>query len=396
MSDGHGDDKGTGGDNGAGYDKGTRTSFQDGKEREEGVRRYYEFRDLVGQVRNLREIYAEFKAAGDEIEQKRVAGLLKPKVEQYLAANFPVEDLVERCQQLLPELNALVLAPPAPTVITPPSVPSPAPGARPAIVRAPALRTSPEPSVPPQPDRVLLNPDSYLRLENIVCVDADGNEFERYGELYVRKDIFRNQPGQTQKSFASYKAVVHCEQNGLFLPSFALSCNILQALYQRRSDTEIKTVLDQYKDKGNDIGYHAQNSLVDFARQQVIHYPTAADFDETGAVNASRQRKTAAFDSSALQNELLKDALRKAAPVRYVKQLTGLREPQILVEMGQYFGKPAKLWFAWKGLKGVGFTGKRAAWLGCGSAGTGLNAYDNLEGNGAARGVSLVAPQGAT
>ncbi|MEK6951101.1 MAG: hypothetical protein AABX13_05250 [Nanoarchaeota archaeon] len=390
MSDGNRDGNGTGDDNG------TRTStpFQEEEAREEGIQRYYKNRDLADRVRNTMGIYEQFKDNGDKVQQERVAGLLLPKVQEYLAAKFPVEDLVERCQGLLPELTALVPAPPAPTVITPSPVPSPAPGARPAIVRAPALRTSPEPSVPPQPDRVLLNPDSYLRLENIVCVDADGNEFERYGELYVRKDIFRNQPGQTQKSFASYKAVVHCEQNGLFLPSFALSCNILQALYQRRSDTEIKTVLDQYKDKGNDIGYHAQNSLVDFARQQVIHYPTAADFDETAAVNASRQRKTAAFDSSALQNELLESALRKAAPARYVKQLTGLRDPQILVEMGQYFGRPAKLWFAWMELNSARFTEKRAAWLGCSSSYLNLDAYLNLDHYGAARGVSLEAPVG--
>src|SRR3989338_759387 len=37
-----------------------------------------------------------------------------------------------------------------------------------------------------------------IRLENIVCVDADGVEFERYDQLYVRRDIFCYANGQQQ------------------------------------------------------------------------------------------------------------------------------------------------------------------------------------------------------
>ena len=50
-------------------------------------------------------------------------------------------------------------------------------------------------------------------------------------------------------------------------------------------------MLDQYKDKGNGIGYDAQNSIVDFTQQQVIHYPKAADFEGRNIINTARQRR---------------------------------------------------------------------------------------------------------
>ena len=233
----------------------------------------------------------------------------------------------------------------------------------------------------------------YIKLENLVCVDADGNEFERYGELYVRTDIFRDQRGQ-QQNFTPYNGAVYCEQNGLFLPSFALSCNILQALFQQRSIPEIKRVLDHYKDKGNGTGYHGQNTIIDFGAENVIHYPTATEFNQTGAVNSARSRRRGTFDKSTLQDCLLEDALREAEPTRYVKQLSGLRNPSILVEIGDYFGRPAKLWFPWNGKKGANYREKRAAWLGCDSINFNLFAYSNLDIYDAARGVRFDMPAG--
>ena len=247
---------------------------------------------------------------------------------------------------------------------------------------------------PPPNPACVINAGDYLKLENLLCVDADGNEFEKYGELYVRKYIFRDDQRQ-QLNFTPYNAAVYCEQNGLFLPSFALSCNILQALFQQRSNPEIKAVLDQYKDQGNGAGYHAQNSIVDFAQQQVIHYPTAADFEVGNIINTARQRRTGNFDKSALQDELLDVALGNPAVTRYVQQSTGLRNPCILVEIGDYFGRPAKLWFPWIGPNGAGFTGKRAVWLGCNLVNFYLYAYNVLNSSYAVRGVRLGAPPGA-
>ncbi|MFH0752157.1 MAG: hypothetical protein V1914_01010, partial [archaeon] len=102
----------------------------------------------------------------------------------------------------------------------------------------------------------IVNKNSYLVLEDICCVDSDGIEFERYGELFVAKDIVRDVDG-SQVSFTPYAAVVHLEKQKMFLPSVALSCNILAYLYANKEDSEVNKVLMQYKDKGNGRGWHA-------------------------------------------------------------------------------------------------------------------------------------------
>ncbi len=233
----------------------------------------------------------------------------------------------------------------------------------------------------------------YIKLENISCVDAEGHEFERYGELYVAKDIVRN-PDNSHISKTPYQWAVYFEPQGLFLPSFALSCAIVAALYQQKGNQEVEKVLHHYKNKGNGTGWHAQNTIVDYASEQIVHYPVAADVAQSADVNASKPRKALSFSKATLQDSVLADALRNPTSAHYVKQLTGLRDPSILVDIGNYFGKPAKLWFPWNGQQGSTCTEKRAAWLGCDVDYFDLSAYDNLNSTDAARGVRLGAPAG--
>ncbi len=246
---------------------------------------------------------------------------------------------------------------------------------------------TPAPLHPPTtPPTIATSIDDFLVLQNITCIDANGTIFEHYDELKVAKDIFRDAK-KKQVDFTPYAAAVHCEQNGLFLPSFALTCNIVAALYQNRTDAKVKKVLDQYKDKGNGNGWHAQNTIINYDTQQVIHYPNAADFGNTTAVNTARQKFIGTFTKAALEDSLLENVLQNTAHLQYVKQLTGLAHPQDLVEIGTYFGKPAKLWFPWSGKKGAAQTGTWAAWFGCYSTSLDLNGYDDLGDSNAVRGV---------
>jgi len=93
----------------------------------------------------------------------------------------------------------------------------------------------------------------YLLLENLCCIDADGNEFERHGKIYVPKNIEEDADG-SQISKTPYNWIVYFESKGMCLPSFALSCNILDALWQSKGNPEYMQVLMQYKDKGNGYG----------------------------------------------------------------------------------------------------------------------------------------------
>jgi len=122
--------------------------------------------------------------------------------------------------------------------------------------------------------------------------------------------------------------------------------------------------------------------LVNWGSGQIIHYPSDSDFTSNGGnsnVNSGR-RKPLQFDKAGFNDLSLEDALKNATMAKFVRQLTGLRNPEVLVEIGSYFQKPAKVWVS-------ASNEVRAAWLGCGDGDFVLSAYYGLDGSGAARGV---------
>ncbi len=240
---------------------------------------------------------------------------------------------------------------------------------------------------------VITSAADFLLLENIICVDSNNKPFEQYDKLQVRKDIFREANGG-QVNLTPYNAAVRCQQNGLFLPSFALSCAIVTKLYQaavkkesngtyKTLNPDAKKVLDHYKDKGNGTGWHAQSTVINWGTQEIIHYPHDADFPVHGGahnINQSQARKVFRFNKAGFSNTTLADALTKPEFKKYVQNLTGLNDPSVLVQLGEYFGKPAYVWPS-------SSTETRAAWLGCFGNGFSLYGYGNLNNDSAARGV---------
>lgn len=224
----------------------------------------------------------------------------------------------------------------------------------------------------------VLGPENFLLLENIVCKGADNKPFESYPQLFVRKDIERgnnNQPiHHTQRDWITY-----FEEKERFLPSFALSCNILATLYNRRDDPEINKILLQYKDYGTYYGMHVQNTVVDWGAKKIIHYP------QGGGINTHRPNKELSFKRESIKGMPLEDALKNKDFKAYVQNLTGLTQPKTLIDIGEYFGKQAYVWTS---------SGKdvRAAWLGCYYYFY-LDADSDLDSNNAARGVRA---EGAT
>ena len=93
-----------------------------------------------------------------------------------------------------------------------------------------------------------------------------------------------------------------------------------------------------------------------------------------------------------LRNKTLEDGLKDVLITPFVKQLTGLADPYILIQIGQYFQKPAKVWFPTDPVKAEDCNDTRAAWFGCGSYLFNLNTYSNLNSNNAASGVRRSAP----
>ena len=240
-----------------------------------------------------------------------------------------------------------------------------------------------EDAAPTGTPTVITSAADFLLLENITCVDSNNNPFEKYDKLQVRKDIFRN--GQNgQLNFTPYNAAVHCEQNGLFLPSFALTCNIVAALYQNKNNSaEAKKLLDMYKDKGDGNGWHAQNTVINWGTQEIIHYPRDADFPVHGGksnINKSQPQLKLLFNRTGFKDTTLVDGLQIPNFKRYVQNLTGLQNPSILDGIGSYFGRTTHLWVS-------STTKTRAAWFGCSSDYLDLGGDDSLDGSDAARGV---------
>jgi len=221
--------------------------------------------------------------------------------------------------------------------------------------------------------------DDYLVFENVRPVDADGNVIESYDRLLVARDIERE--GGRQRDFTPYRAALSFEKEDSFSPSFALTCNLLAAAWRQNDEEAVRSFLLQYKDKGNGDGWHAQNSVIDWRRGEIVHYPDARDFAEVKPVNEQRKRRALGFTKEGLRDCLLEEGLKDSHMRRYVRQLTGLEDPSILVDIGNYFHKPARVWVS--GSKDA----VRAAWLGCGSDNFDLDGDFSLSYSGATRRV---------
>jgi len=208
----------------------------------------------------------------------------------------------------------------------------------------------------------------YVILKDISCVDADGQVWQKYDKLYVAKDIVRN-PNGSQVSFTPYLAVVRFEkqENGLYLPDPATSCNIIVALYRNKDDSEINKVLMQYKDKGNGTGWHAQNGLVNYETEKLIYYPQDDDFPNNGGtqnINQNKSRIELPFRKAGLSDETLEEGLKIPDILYFERQFTGLEDPGVLLEVADYFGRTARVWFP---DNAESCTDTRAAWLGSSS-----------------------------
>ena len=239
--------------------------------------------------------------------------------------------------------------------------------------RQEALDSKPDPVTEPK----VLNTREYIVLENIACRDSNGKPFEQYPQLFVRKDVERG-VNQRQINHTPFDWVQYFEDKGLFLPSFALSCNILSALYNKRGDPETNKVLMQYKDYGPGYGWHAQNTVVDWGANKIIHYPSQDS--QRNNINTKRPTKELLFARKQIKEMALEEALRNKDFRAYIQNLTGLTDTETLVGIRKYFGKPAKVWTS---------LGKDmcAAWLGCYDYGFILDTYGNLGYDNAARGV---------
>jgi hypothetical protein len=104
----------------------------------------------------------------------------------------------------------------------------------------------------------------------------------------------------------------------------------------------------------------------------------------TEKINLQRKRLVLPFNSASLSDCRLEDALKKSSFESYIKNLTGLKDPEFLVDLGEFFGKSAYVWTWWRNTDRVCST-----WFDCYSYNFILNGINNLSNDNAFRGVRL-------
>lgn len=238
------------------------------------------------------------------------------------------------------------------------------------------------------PKNPLIKPiedQGYISLNNISCTDANGNLIEIYDKIFIKTYL-------ATKDFTIYGAASFFErQKGdIFLPSCALTCNILARLYELRHYEEMNHLLLQYKDHGLNDGWHVQNTIVNWKEHRITHYPLISKIHKSTKICfVNNIRKTtiidisiAKFDDGPLEVLLRRNNYRFE---EFIKNLAGLEDPEILVSIGEYFNKPTRIWFPKNPLKEEQ---QSAAWIGCRHDNFDIFLYSNANFSGPARGVS--------
>ncbi|MEK6899777.1 MAG: hypothetical protein AABX05_01505 [Nanoarchaeota archaeon] len=103
------------------------------------------------------------------------------------------------------------------------------------------------------------------------------------------------------------------------------------------------------------------------------------------ALPFAKKEKRRIFRDRYISDTTLEKGLKDPLMFRFVRQLTGMEDPSILVELGKYFDNPARVYI-------FSSNETRSAWFGCISLNFFLNGNYNLSNSSAARGVSFEAP----
>lgn len=182
---------------------------------------------------------------------------------------------------------------------------------------------------------------SRMTLEDISCIDYDGNVFERYDKLELVEDV----------AIASHNQIevlnyFNGNNEGFFIPSFALTCNILAKLLKKTDSNDTnekahaKMFLNQYSSILSHKGWHWQNTVIDWENQVIAHYlesmpcytkyhPSQARLDFQ-----LNQPGGAYFLDMAMQSREMKV---------FVNNLTGLASSGAIIRVGKYLGRETKI-----------------------------------------------------
>lgn len=219
-------------------------------------------------------------------------------------------------------------------------------------------------------DALVKKAEPKILIKNISCKDSEGNEFEHYDELYVNKDT-------TPGIFGFDDSIAYLEKEGSFLPSLPLGNNILVWLFENRDDPEINKILMQYQSNESNYTWYLHNTKVDSFGGTFVNYPKSY---QQGFHRAFRFRTLKPSENMKLEVAIQKHK-------KDVINLTGLPNPEVLIDIGKYLNKPATSLCT--GSNRAPGHWDLVGWLGCNYNQFNIGINGNHQGNYSIRGASV-------
>jgi hypothetical protein len=176
--------------------------------------------------------------------------------------------------------------------------------------------------------------DKFIVLKDISCVDSDGDEFERYDLLPVSKKLECDKDGR----FVTVD-LREASKEGYNIPSLALTCNIMLALYENLDkDESIAEILQQYVD-------HPHITRTSYCNNVAVHNPIIAD--RVGSELKRDPRRFAfGYSLGACDGDfgkLLEDGHNKKWRTEALRNFTGVSDLSRLVELSDYLELPIRI-----------------------------------------------------
>ncbi len=142
------------------------------------------------------------------------------------------------------------------------------------------------------------------------------------------------------------------QKGSLFLPDLPTTCAILNACYlEKDNNSEARELLMQYVSAKGNNSSHIQNTLIDRINNRILHGPVLTDIPIVGLsenINTRIDAKESVLDYTFAKvsplfgtpyEMSLDETIQDKQLLKSVQDLTGLKDPSVLIDIGKLGGK---------------------------------------------------------
>jgi hypothetical protein len=208
----------------------------------------------------------------------------------------------------------------------------------------------------------IITSGDYLVLTDIKCQDSKGDVFEEYKVIKLARNLSNTVGFIHETTYLDAVKSLQKKSDGEFLPSAALTCNILMALFEEKDNPDVNAVLKKYKKYNAIHGWVHQNTVINRNQKMIIHYPKRDDignwilrYTYNDSYEYNKQLKTIylpyqsdevniknqageTFRSEEIRDISITDAVLIPHYLEFLQNLTGLKDPKSLKNISDYLG----------------------------------------------------------